>query len=107
GELYTWGNNQYGQRGVGHTEAVLSPVRLPKPDGLGDWAELASSGVHVLAADSSGRLFSWGANDGGQLGLGDRSGRLVPTPVGLPEGVAVVTHVAAGEWGVSAATTAD
>jgi len=47
---------------------------------------------HSLALTESGEVYAWGQNDKGQLGLGDREGRLTPTKV---PGLAGIKAVAA------------
>ncbi|MFP4155231.1 MAG: SCO family protein [Halothiobacillaceae bacterium] len=56
---------------------------------------LAAGYGFSLALDDAGRLFGWGANLMGQIGLPDREPRIAPTPVpGLPP----LTGIAAGEF---------
>ena len=45
--------------------------------------------LHALAGAADGRLFAWGRNDKGQLGLGDLCQRNKPTVVDLGGGKAV------------------
>ncbi len=74
GEVYAWGDNQYGQlgQGPGQPTAILYAVKV-KADGggaLSGVAMVAAGGWHALALDSSGKLLSWGLNNDGQLGRG-------------------------------------
>lgn len=90
GGVKCWGQNHRGQLGLGHTKALgddpdemvfdLSFVSL----GAGQSAVAiaagfsgfsATGGAHVCAALGSGGLKCWGANDAGQLGLGDKQDR--------------------------------
>jgi alpha-tubulin suppressor-like RCC1 family protein len=51
------------------------------------------SAAHCVAIAEDGRAFVWGRNDRGQLGLGDRENRQVPTELraaSIPEGTAFV-----------------
>lgn len=48
--------------------------------------ERVTLGARHTCALSAGRLFCWGANDEGQLGVGDLVPRTVPTPVDAPAG---------------------
>ncbi|MFA5794136.1 MAG: fibronectin type III domain-containing protein [Candidatus Brocadiia bacterium] len=52
-------------------------ITTPKPT----WVSVVSSG-HSLAIKTDDSLWAWGANNYGQLGLGDSIDRLVPTQVG-------------------------
>ena len=67
----------------------------PTQVGTEVWTEIAGGYDHCLATDGGGRLWSWGGNDQGQLGLGDNTDRNTPTMVPLPEGLAVL-HFSAG-----------
>jgi E3 ubiquitin-protein ligase HERC3 len=69
GLVYTFGANNLGQLGLGHTKAVV---------GVNQVTALASSTIvqaeagwtHVLALDDQGQAYGWGDNSLGQLGLG-------------------------------------
>jgi len=70
-ELHCWGNNDFGQLGDGTTTASLTPVHVPEIERLG----VLFPGVrHTCAYDTSAeddtiKVFCWGANDHGQVGL--------------------------------------
>ena len=51
---------------------------------------------HAVALDARGVVFSWGLNDHGQLGLGDRKNRREPTRV-LALKRYVIVDIAAGK----------
>ena len=92
GRLYGWGQNNGGQLGDGTFSNRHSLVRLPSaPGGVTDWNELELiQGAHqTKALTPDGRLFVWGLNTDGALGLGHFDN--VHTPVentNLPTGVA-------------------
>ncbi|MEJ5255933.1 MAG: hypothetical protein WHS89_11325 [Acidimicrobiales bacterium] len=78
GSLWAWGNNRSGALALGSTSpeppALIdsdphpTPVQIP-----GSWSAVAAGGrrsTHVLAITADGRLFAWGQNCRGQLGLG-------------------------------------
>ena len=66
--MYAWGRNEEGQLGLGDTTMRRTPTIV---DAL--WAlpvqQLAAGDRHSAALTSNGFLFTWGANDCGQLGL--------------------------------------
>ena len=66
GSLWAWGNNVFGQLGLGDTRQRRLPTRVGRSTG---WATIAA-GEHCLAVKRDGSLWSWGSNDTGQLGLG-------------------------------------
>ena len=66
--MYAWGCNGSGQLGLGDFVDRRAPAHV---EGL--WAlpvaSLAAGDSHSAALTMNGFLFSWGANDKGQLGL--------------------------------------
>jgi alpha-tubulin suppressor-like RCC1 family protein len=69
GSVYDWGANSDGQLGDGTTASSDVPVRLRLPGGV-KFTTVSSGGFASYAIDSSGRLWDWGSNSEGQLGLG-------------------------------------
>ena len=93
GQVAGWGNNEFGQVQAGQGAFLTAPVRLNLP-GL-KFASVASGSRHSLAVDETGKVWAWGDNSSGQLGLGHTRPTASPTAVtGLP-GRAV--QVVAGE----------
>jgi alpha-tubulin suppressor-like RCC1 family protein len=72
GSLWEWGNNTSGQLGNGSTENALIPMLLTEPPGV-RFVKVNSGGATDYAIDSSGRLWSWGLDNLGQLGNGLRA----------------------------------
>ncbi|MFC1641418.1 RCC1 domain-containing protein [Myxococcota bacterium] len=82
GDLYSWGRNASGVLGTGSAdEELVQPTPTPVP-GDNDWAQVQVGAVHTCALDRDERLYCWGSNDHGQLGLGDQEVRSIPTSVG-------------------------
>ena len=100
GNLYAWGDNQYGQLGDGTQTQHTTPVLIPQPDDTGDgftWVQAASGPTHSAAIGSDGNLYTWGSLDTG-LGTADRSTSsdrplLVPRPAGTRDGFTWVQTV--------------
>lgn len=99
GKVYAWGNNDVGQLGDSTLNAQSRPHSVP---GLpAKIQSISAGGSHALALDCQGRVWSWGANQYGQLGLdnagGDAvspDGRTSPAMVtGIP---ATITAISAG-----------
>eukprot|EP00667_Euglena_gracilis_P000032 EG_transcript_32 len=73
----TFGRNSYGQLGLNdRISRSVAEFALPSPLGL-PIQQLQLGGDHS-AAIAGGLLFTWGRNDYGQLGLGDKVQRLTP-----------------------------
>ena len=66
------------------------------------WAKIATGAHHTCAVRTDRSLWCWGWNANGQLGLGDRANRLVPTRVGTDQNWA---HVALGAYHTCAVRT--
>ena len=81
GNLWTWGYNYHGQLGNGlsGTNAnVLVPTKITN----GIKYTQISAGIHCLALDNEGNIWSWGYNSDGQLGNGlEGEDVLIPTKV--------------------------
>jgi alpha-tubulin suppressor-like RCC1 family protein len=65
GTLWSWGDNQYGQLGLGDNIIRNTPTKIGNET---DWAELSCGGYHVLALKNDGSLWTWGLNSFKQLG---------------------------------------
>ena len=95
GTVESCGSNMQGQLGVGSgVQESNVPLLVPGITGI----VRVSVGEHTSAAiDSSGRLFMWGGNETGAVGVGQKY-RDVYTPmqVQFPSGAGPVTDVSAG-----------
>jgi alpha-tubulin suppressor-like RCC1 family protein len=99
GELHAWGDNRSGQLGLGYTnEHELGPVLVPRPSGVTAWQDVRAGAGHSLALAEDGRLFGWGANGQGQLGLGHTNDVATAALVPPPEGVAGWISIAAAAY---------
>lgn len=80
GSLYCWGRNgegQLGQDAVGPASASPIPIMtLPEPV-----TAVAAGDTHTCAIDAVGKVWCWGTNVRGQVGLPPGTPALVPTPV--------------------------
>ncbi|MGO9955219.1 MAG: RCC1-like domain-containing protein [Solirubrobacteraceae bacterium] len=79
GSVWTWGDNDRGQLGDGTTASSDVPVRVKVPAGV-RFLKVNSGGYACYAIDSSGRLWAWGGNQNGQLGIGSGA-RIESRPV--------------------------
>ncbi|KAJ9160169.1 hypothetical protein P3X46_025594 [Hevea brasiliensis] len=97
GDVYSFGGNQFGQLGTGGDQAETTP-RLLDASCLEDaYAKTISCGArHTALVTEDRKVFCWGWNKYGQLGLGDVIDRNIPSPVTI-EGC-VPRKVACGWW---------
>lgn len=100
GNLWTWGNNSRGQLGWGainsslnqSNNAIYLPQQIPRTafnigaittgqSVVAIWACGFGDNSWSFAVTQDGNLWAWGDNQAGQLGLGNTSLTVVPTPV--------------------------
>lgn len=87
GYVYAWGDNTYGQLGVGGFDERSVPTSVSGFNG--GYKAITANGNTVLALDGSGRVWGWGSNGNGQVGAGPNMCRewisCFPSPWGNPE----------------------
>ena len=93
GRVWTWGNNERGQLGDGGTENRPVPGQLNFTGNLA-LISIAAGNYHTVALDENGYVWTWGANEYGQLGDGSTSDRITPVRINL----ANITAVAIGAY---------
>ncbi|KAL1519450.1 hypothetical protein AB1Y20_022972 [Prymnesium parvum] len=77
---WAWGWGQHGQLGLGDWRDELLPQPLLSLAEV-DVQKLCLGGRHSLALCSDGRVYTWGRDQEGQLGLGAQGACCVPTQV--------------------------
>jgi alpha-tubulin suppressor-like RCC1 family protein len=110
GDLFTAGDNAYGQLGTGGTtdRYMLAKVSTLGPDATHNGTSTQIAGFHVgnqtnsagpieyhscYAIDTSGRLFVWGYNGSGKLGIGNSTNQSYPQ---LASAVSNIVSVSGG-----------
>ncbi|XP_059433394.1 ultraviolet-B receptor UVR8 [Corylus avellana] len=83
GALYTYGWSKYGQLGHGDFEDHLVPHKL---EALCDnhISQISGGWRHTMALTSDGKLYGWGWNKFGQVGVGDNVDHCSPVQVKFP-----------------------
>jgi alpha-tubulin suppressor-like RCC1 family protein len=82
GSLWTWGDGGHGVLGNLATHDVSSPVHIAEGK---TWKSIGGSNYYwgvSCAIDTSDKLYIWGYNDEGGLGLNDTVERSSPTQLG-------------------------
>ncbi|MFC3159647.1 Por secretion system C-terminal sorting domain-containing protein [Chryseobacterium arachidis] len=78
GTLWIWGRNLYGILGDGtgaHTQ-IQHPTQIGTDN---NWTDISVGRYFALGKKANGDLYGWGANDYGQLGLGNNTNVFTPT----------------------------
>jgi alpha-tubulin suppressor-like RCC1 family protein len=79
GTLWSWGQNDNGQLGIGSTTDQREPVQIGSDT---DWAEISCGKSTSYAIKTNGTLWAWGLNGNGQLGDGTTTQRTSPVQIG-------------------------
>ena len=96
GSLKCWGQNSYGQLGIGSTTNYDTPQNVSL--GTGRTAVSVDAGdSHTCAILDDGSLKCWGQNSNGQLGIGSTTNHDTPQNVSLDTGRTAVS-VSAGHY---------
>jgi alpha-tubulin suppressor-like RCC1 family protein len=95
GELLTYGAGPQGRP---------LPAKVPLDQAWRRVRAVSAGGSFTLALTSRGLLLAWGANEYGQLGLGDQHNRDAPAVVPVPPEAGPVTSFWAGDHSAAAVT---
>lgn len=83
GQMAGWGANDFAQLATGQAVFLPAPLRLNLPGAR--LVAVTAGSRHSLALDDTGKVWAWGDNSSGQLGLGHTRPVTGPTLVtGLP-----------------------
>ncbi|KAL8093493.1 uncharacterized protein LOC141690035 [Apium graveolens] len=97
GDVYSFGGNQFGQLGTGSDQAEILPRLLDAPSFENMRAQIVSCGArHSAVVTDDAKVFCWGWNKYGQLGLGDVIDRNIPSEVPLDG--RVPKNISCGWW---------
>jgi uncharacterized delta-60 repeat protein len=92
GRVLTWGWNGSGQLGNGNN---VFDRRTPEPTigtSLANAERVSAGGLHTVAMDAEGRIWTWGDRSLGQLGRGAPADALPRCCVYAPDRIRGVTH---------------
>jgi len=84
GKVFTWGLNSFGQLGDNTVTQKTIPTNITSQFNLASDEQVTSVVLghnHSSAITSSGRVFTWGQNSGGQLGDNTVTQKTIPTNI--------------------------
>jgi alpha-tubulin suppressor-like RCC1 family protein len=102
GGFYCWGDNRFGQLGIGNTTS--SPIPMPIPELAGKVSKATNGAGHTCVQSTDGLLYCWGRNVQGQLGTGDTKQQASPVQIDI--GRTVERLSAGGEFTCARGTDA-
>lgn len=79
GTLWAWGQNAYGQLGLGNVTYYSSPKQV---GALTTWLSIGGGTQHTLALKTDGTMWAWGRGTNGLLGLGNTTTYSSPKQIG-------------------------
>jgi len=91
GSLRSWGDDQSGQLGDGHTTTKASPIEFFPPTGV-TYKLLASGASTSYAISTTGDVYSWGGGFSGQIG--NHGTHLELTPVMVESNASSISSTA-------------
>lgn len=93
--VWAWGAGTRGQLGNGSSSSASTAVRVVLDRDMTTVVAIAAGGRHSVLLDSAGHVWTWGANDEGQLGIGSYVDQSLPRMVS-PGSMGAVVAIAAG-----------
>eukprot|EP01060_Flectonema_neradi_P034948 TRINITY_DN6279_c0_g1_i1.p1 TRINITY_DN6279_c0_g1~~TRINITY_DN6279_c0_g1_i1.p1 ORF type:complete len:957 (+),score=177.36 TRINITY_DN6279_c0_g1_i1:1-2871(+) len=96
GRVYSFGSNTKGQLGLGHKTSTTTPTPIYSLSGS-EVVQMACGDEHSLVLTTDNKVYSWGRNDRGQLGLGTTNDQDTPWVMTSLSDV-VVTVIKAGAY---------
>ncbi len=94
GTVWSYGNNTNGELGNGTTDYSDEPVQAEFPEEV-KIVQIGAGEKFSIALDSNGNVWTWGANDYGQLGYTSVGNVTKPQKV---EGLSNITKITAGSY---------
>ncbi|BDR52684.1 hypothetical protein KIM372_05910 [Bombiscardovia nodaiensis] len=112
GKIYSWGSGSIsgaygapGQLGVGDYNNRLTPTPVVGIPSNVRVKSISSLWTSTMALGNDGRIYSWGTNDSGQLGVGDTTNRSSAVAVNPPTGYQFTSITMGAEF--ASATASD
>lgn len=92
GNVFGWGDNAYGQLGIGTTDKREAPTQIKE---LSDIVMISAGAYHNLALSRDGTVYAWGRNTFGQIGNNSTEVALKPVKIA---NIPVIREISAGAY---------
>ena len=79
GQVWSWGDSEFGQLGVNDTTHRLTPVSIHGSSKT--FCSISAAGSHSLGVDYIGQVWGWGYNYSGQLGDNTTDFKCIPVSI--------------------------
>ena len=96
-KIYCWGNNDFGQLGLGDNEDRNEPVEFKIEGNLSPIKQIIYGFGHTFAICENKKIYCWGCNYEGQLGLGDNDNKNKPVEFKIEENLSLIKQIICGE----------
>jgi alpha-tubulin suppressor-like RCC1 family protein len=110
GRVWDWGDNTYGELGLGSTTQHPYAVEVPNLGVSTPIIKVAAGDLSSFALDAGGHVWAWGYNGDGSLGIGSTTNALSPVEVKGQGGIGFLSNIidiqAGGVSGMNDFTTA-
>jgi alpha-tubulin suppressor-like RCC1 family protein len=100
GRLFSAGSNHSGQLGVSEYQGGFTPLDCAEFEKAGGVIKIGAGGCHNAVLTAHGKVFTWGSNDWGQLGIGSQVNQNTPVLINDPllEASGGVVDIALGDY---------
>jgi len=87
GEILSWGDNAFGQLGIGNAISSMIPTLVLQANEtpLTNIVSITAGAFHSLALSNNGEIWAFGKNQNGELGIGSTADLSIPATVQHPE----------------------
>ncbi|GAB6029092.1 RCC1 and BTB domain-containing protein 2 [Chamberlinius hualienensis] len=93
GEVFSWGQNNYGQCGYNSTQNQTTPRKVSSIIAGRCVISIVCGQTSSMCVMDNGEVYSWGYNGTGQLGTGNNTNQSMPTKVVNLNGIVIVKIV--------------
>lgn len=81
GNTFSYGLNNYGQLGLGHFNNVYTPTLIESLNDKNTPLRICCGSNHTMLLTNDGEIYTWGANNAGQLGIGNKENSNIPVHI--------------------------